>query len=615
LLRLRSVSFPIVATLSAAIAYAGTFWLVLLHKAEGGHEHNEPAFVVHWLRDGSLALPGVVAAVWLGSVLLLGVVDREGRLPGRWRSALIAAGAAVSGAVVLAAGSPVHAFFFDAEEANGLPAGVHLGRDALIALGVGLPVAMVVMALAGPAMMLAARARARRAPAAARVVEPDPAEPPTILSERGVTRRTLIRVGAGSLATAGVVGAATRPAPRARAGTATDRLDLFINEGHVAMVDGALVYMRGYGEVAAADPNPSLTISPKVFLRDGRGPVDSRFFPLDAEVPEEGTPAAPDIDPSGPHLHFITRKHSASFFPRRTIVAESGAEIRLKVTNRLRTPHTFTIDGTFDVTVGPGESKAVDFPAPAPGTYLFHDTTDAPVNRVLGLYGALVVVPEGPDNWWTFKDGEAEFERQWLWLLADIDPEWSRLARMGVTIDPVKTPLLPRYFTLNDRAGVFSLAVSPDAAENRRTHEDTKPSGFQRNVDVRDTHFAANAGLGTGQLIRIVNAGVAVHQPHFHGNHVWTQAINNVVLSRSNPVIVQEGHIALQHWEDVVEMDPLNTKAVMLPIKPPPDVVDQVRQAQQCDWIYPMHCHAEMSQTAGGGLYPGGQVSDWILKP
>jgi hypothetical protein len=433
-----------------------------------------------------------------------------------------------------------------------------------------------------------------------------------------VTRRTFVRVGAGSLATAGVVGTVARPASRARAVTVPpDHLDLFINEGHVAMVDGALVYMRGFGEVAAGDPQPSLTISPKVFLVDGHGPIDSRFFPLDAEVPEEGTPAAPDVDPSGPHLHFIRRRHAASFFPRRTIVAETGAQVRLQVTNRLRTPHTFTIDGTVDVTVGPGESKAVYFTAPAPGTYLYHDKTDGPVNRVLGLYGALVVVPAGKDNWWTFAGGEAEFERQWLWLLADIDPEWSRLARMGVTIDPEKTPLVPRYFTLNDRAGVFSLAVSPDAAENRRTHEDTKPSGFQRNVDVRDTHQVANAqvGLGTGQLIRILNAGVAIHQPHFHGNHVWTMAIDNVVLSRSTPLIIEEGHIALQHWEDVVEMDPLSSKAVMLPIKPPPDVVDEVRKAQQCDWIYPMHCHAEMSQTASGGLYPGGLVSDWILKP
>jgi hypothetical protein len=622
-LRLRTVAFPIAAALAAAIAYAGSFWLVLLHKAEGGHEHNEPAFLVHWLRDGSLALPGVLAAVWLGSVVLLGAVDRDGRLPARWRSALIAAGAAVSGSVVLAAGSPVHAFFFDATEANGLPAGVHLGRDALIALGVGLPVAALVMALVAPAMALAGRLRRSR-PSAVPAAGSGPAiataqaaapEPPAILSERGVTRRTFVRVGAGTLATAGVVGTVARPTSRARAVAATDRLELFINEGHVAMVDGALVYMRGFGEVAADDPQPSLTISPKVFLADGRGPIDSRFFPVDAEVPEEGTPAAPDIDPSGPHLHFIRRRNSASFFPRRTIVAESGAGIRLQVTNRLSSPHSFTIDGTVDVTVGPGESTAVDFTAPEPGTYLYRDKTDGPVNRVLGLYGALVVVPAGRENWWTFKDGEAEFERQWLWLLADVDPEWSRLARMGVTIDPAKTPLLPRYFTINDRSGVFSLAISPDEAENRRTHEDTKPSGFQRNVDVRDTDFAADASLGTGQLIRILNAGVAVHQPHFHGNHVWTMAIDNVVLSRSNVVIIKEGHIALQHWEDVVEMDPLGNKAVMLPIKPPPDVVDEVREAQACDWIYPMHCHAEMSQTAGGGLYPGGQVSDWILKP
>jgi hypothetical protein len=195
-------------------------------------------------------------------------------------------------------------------------------------------------------MALSTRLRTRQARVVDSAAEPRTAEQPAAPSERGVTRRTFVRVGAGTLATAGVVGTVTRPASRARAVTATDRLDLFINEGHVAMVDGALVYMRGYGEVAAADPKPSLTISPKVFLRDGRGPVDSRFFPLDAEVPEEGTPAAPDIDPSGPHLHVITRRRSASFFPRRTIVAESGAGIRLQITNRLRTPHTFTIDGS-----------------------------------------------------------------------------------------------------------------------------------------------------------------------------------------------------------------------------------------------------------------------------
>jgi Cupredoxin-like domain len=607
-LRLKSVPIPTVAALSAAMAYAVSFWLVLLHHAEGGHEHNEPALLVHWLRDGTLALPGVVAAVWLGAALMLGLVDRHARLPALWRSALVAVGAAVAGAIVLAAGSPVHAWLFDVREANGLPAGLHLGRDALIALSVGLPVAGVVVAVAGLVV--------RRRTATALAVAPRVSVHEATAEPHGLTRRNFVRYGAGGVATAGLVGTSLVRASRpARAEVVTDRLALFINDGHVAMVDGTLVYMRGFGEVAASDPNPSLTIAPRVFLADGRGPLESRLYPLegDAEVPEEGTPADDGIDDTGPRLHFISRRRWASFFPRRTIVAESGSTIKLTITNRLRDAHTFTIaEAGVDVTVAPGETKDIDFAAPAPGTYIYHDKTDAPVNRVLGLHGVLVVVPA--DRPWTFDGTDGDFERQWVWLLADIDPEWGRLARLGTKIDPEKTPCLPRYFTLNDRSGVFSLAVSPDEAENLRTLEDTKPSGHARTVDVRDFLHNEDAGVGTGQLIRLVNAGVAVHQPHFHGNHVWTIAIDNKTLTRTHVEIV-DGHIELQHWEDVVEMDAFTTKAVMLPLKPPPDALDVVRANQECDWVYPMHCHAEMSQTAGGGLYPGGQVSDWILKP
>jgi len=292
--------------------------------------------------------------------------------------------------------------------------------------------------------------------------------------------------------------------------------------------------------------------------------------------------------------------------------------VKLRITNRLRDPHTFTIRRTggadvVHVTLGPAGSATatqdVDFAAPAPGTYTYQDVTDAPVNRVLGLFGALVVVPS--DAWTLDAAGEGEFERQWLWMFHDIDPEWARLARMGVRVDPRTTPALPRYFTLNDRSGVFSVAHSPDRAENVRTLEDTKPCGHGRTVDVR--RFS-DPEVGTGQLIRLVNTGVAVHQPHFHGNHVWTMAIDNLTVSRTMPTVVG-GHLRLQHWEDVVGIDPLQVKAVMLPIKPPPDALDVVLANQRCDFDYPMHCHAEMSQTAGGGLYPGGQLTDWIFKP
>ena len=32
------------------------------------------------------------------------------------------------------------------------------------------------------------------------------------------------------------------------------------------------------------------------------------------------------------------------------------------------------------------------------------------------------------------------------------------------------------------------------------------------------------------------------------------------------------------------------------------------------NYRYPMHCHAEMSQTAGGGQYPSGMYTEWELS-
>jgi hypothetical protein len=639
LIVLFSVQLPaaIVAALAGALSYGAGFWLVLLHRAEGGREHAEPGLLLHTLRDGTLALPGVLAAVWLGGSLALGLVDRRKRLPAAWRHALLAAGAALGGAVVLAAGNPLHALLFSTTEAHTLSPALHLGRDALFAFVVCLPIAGAVVAVsrlrpvrprrrpAEPAAAaVAALEQAAEPPAVPVTAAPAPvtaapapvmaAPAPVAFSGRVLTRRGFV---AGGLAGAGAAGVMlTRSSHPARAQVISDRLALYINDGHVPMVDGTMVYMRGYGGSPVGDPSPSLAIEPQLFLNGRVGPVASRTFPLvdPSRIPEDGSPSAAAIDPSGPALHHIRRRHWASFFPRRVIVAETGSQIRLRITNRLAEPHTFTIAGVVDVTLGPAGSgtatQDVEFPAPAAGTYIYHDTTNAPVNRVLGLFGVLVVVPV--DAPWTLDGHEGEFERQFVWIFHDIDPEWGRRAQLGSPIDAARTPALPRYFTINDRSGVFSAGVSPDEAENHRTHEDTKPSGHGRKVNVANF---SDPAFGTGQLLRIVNTGIAVHQPHFHGNHVWTVAVDNEVLSRSVPKISADGDIRFQIWEDVVEIDPLQTKACMLPVKPPSDALGVVLENQRCEYAFPMHCHAEMSQTAGGGLYPGGMVTDWTLKP
>ncbi|WP_454778608.1 multicopper oxidase domain-containing protein [Georgenia muralis] len=391
-------------------------------------------------------------------------------------------------------------------------------------------------------------------------------------------------------------------------------LDLYVNEGRVPMVDGTLVYMRGFGDrpTAADDPAPSLRLPPHVFLADGTLHA-SATYPLDAPAPPHGRPAAAS-GPDAQGLYEVRRGYWASFFPPRTIVAETGARLRLRVHNGLAGVHRLSIPGVLDTgDIAPGASAAVDVPTPPAGTYLLEDPGNAPVERLLGLHGVLVVVPAAQR--WRLSEGGTEFERQWLWICQDVDPDWGRRAQAGEHIDPEATPPVPRYFMINDRSGYAALGMSRDARSNEAAHEDTLPSGFPRRVDVRDLSAGGPGTVRSGQLLRCVNTGVVVHQLHFHGNHVWTVRRNGVDFPRDGllGLVDAEGHVLLQQWEDVVELDPRSRKETLLPLKKPPQVVEPVWAARTEDWHYPMHCHAEPSQTAAGGLYPGGMVAGWVL--
>ena len=217
---------------------------------------------------------------------------------------------------------------------------------------------------------------------------------------------------------------------------------------------------------------------------------------------------------------------------------------------------------------------------------------------------ALLVVPAY--DRWRNKPLGTEFERQWLWLCQDVDPVWGQRARAGEVIDPVATPALPRYFMLNDRSGFHSWAASKDELINELAHEETLVCGFPRESDVRNFSLPDGTGsVSTGHMIRLVNLGAAIHQMHFHGNHVWTVRKDLQDFPRSGRAGgIVGGHVVLQQFEDVVELDPMQRKEIILPIKRPPDAIDEVWNARTEDWHYPMHCHAEPSQTAAGGSTP-----------
>ena len=65
---------------------------------------------------------------------------------------------------------------------------------------------------------------------------------------------------------------------------------------------------------------------------------------------------------------------------------------------------------------------------------------------------------------------------------------------------------------------------------------------------------------------------------------------------------------------DVVRSTPLGRFAVLLPVHAGLDAWPPLDPTKGFgEQAYPMHCHAEMSQTAAGGLYPMGALTDWRL--
>jgi FtsP/CotA-like multicopper oxidase with cupredoxin domain len=253
------------------------------------------------------------------------------------------------------------------------------------------------------------------------------------------------------------------------------------------------------------------------------------------------------------------------------LVAERD-RLRISITNTLDTPHGFAIDGVVDSgVVAPGETKVLDFAAPTAGTYLYHDPVNAPFNRLLGLHGALVTMPADGTN--TPYAGGPVFTRQWVWVIQNIDSVWCDRARLGATT--TLDEIVPDYFLINGRSGVDS---------------------------VHDETITIHGHLGEPALVRILNAGVATHAMHFHGNHL------DVLCHNAKPA-------PHPMRKDTIMMPAGFTKDALLPFRPPPDMWPPMEQwGSELTLSYPMHCHAEMSQTAGGGLYPNGMLAHWEIE-
>ncbi|WP_170285092.1 multicopper oxidase domain-containing protein [Microvirga aerophila] len=337
--------------------------------------------------------------------------------------------------------------------------------------------------------------------------------------------------------------------------------------------------------------------------------------------------------------------------------AREGGRVQITITNDRKETHGFEIVGIpgTRTEVAPGCSCTITFTAPVAGTYMYHDPYGGtPLYRILGLHGVLVIEPiagmtprmsrtpysldklapeqraaitalfdalgttarfqGGAAGKWVPAPLNAEHSLQEkIWVCSSVDPKFNALITPGQPIasNPTLTSdvvgnFVPRYFTLNNRSG-YDL------------HDDDETLGH---LPVIPKNY-----IGEPTLLRIVNAGLAHHANHFHGNHLMDLA--KVDLDPLSPTFGRQ-LVSTNIFEvDTVPMWPMQRRDLLLPYEIPPDIPYQIPvsgptgsqfqrmvngQAQEPFPLrYVMHCHTEMSQTAAGGNYPQGMVSHWEI--
>jgi FtsP/CotA-like multicopper oxidase with cupredoxin domain len=285
--------------------------------------------------------------------------------------------------------------------------------------------------------------------------------------------------------------------------------------------------------------------------------------------------------------------------PSGQLEVQTGDTVNLSITNHSKLSVGFTVPGVAGANLAripSGATRKLSFKAPSrPGTHVYIGTINgsAATGRALGATGALVVLPRGSRNSVDalFPGVRAVARRQPMfgrgvapripativqertWLFAELNPTTAHeLAggRVALPNDPE-----PEYFLINGLSGMLSV-------EDHHTNITGRSGGLGQ--------------PGDSTLVRMINTGRAPRSVHLHGNHFF-------ILSHADtPWIVGA-------FKDTVRIPPGGIVNVLVPLETPADSFPVTNRAQK----YVVHDHIEMAETASGGHYPAGMVSELIF--
>ena len=356
--------------------------------------------------------------------------------------------------------------------------------------------------------------------------------------------------------------------------------------------------------------------------------------------------------------------------PGPMVFVTEGEMISLTLTNKLDEPHSLFIPGIFDSgPVMPGATGKFTFTATKTGSFLYYDNLNAPVNRVMGLHGAFIVMPGAPlagHKFTPYAHPTAAVQQ----LFDDFGsaPHWPGLAWEEGDPSTDTVPFRQHVWLLHEASSRLFAEVGntspgmgvriPANFLEAFQHDPFRADGLNRKpefftISGQSGHFAHNNPyicpmhrVGEPTLVRILNAGLMTHSMHIHANHVYVPSVNGVV---------QDNVL----WGDTFTSRPSETMDFVLPYMRPPDIpnvggvgradtplvsvenppapgvvgstahpvwppVEELNtflppkgtkagvidiSAQMSPQCYPMHDHSESTQTAQGGNYNCGLIT------
>jgi len=214
-------------------------------------------------------------------------------------------------------------------------------------------------------------------------------------------------------------------------------------------------------------------------------------------------------------------------YPAPTLIVNEGETVTVVLNNTLTLPVSLLFPGQGKVVATGGTAGAVareapaggsvtyTFVAPKPGTYTYHSGSRMELQIEMGLFGVLIVRPAGFDgtpagpgmavpnaNRRAYDDPGSQYDREYLFLLSEMDPDIHPLVEFGNLAAVDTTKRFPNNWFINGRCGPDTMA-DPGAAWLPNQPYNCMPQMHP----------------GERVLLRLVGGGGDLHPFHHHGNN------------------------------------------------------------------------------------------------